>query len=101
MTRNPRDIHGDGHGFVDVPIVSARNPPRREYRFNFDLDQLPTHDKPFLGLYVVSDESVHPPVVEPRIIRRVKPHRDLRFQSFENLHYLADPIAWAEMPHYD
>lgn len=24
MKRNPRDIHGDGHGFVDVPQVSQK-----------------------------------------------------------------------------
>lgn len=97
MTQNPRDVHGDGHGFVNVPIGRPAL-AQREYRFNYDLDKLPTHPKPFLALYVVSDESVKPPVLEPRIVIRAKPHRGLRLSSYENHHYLADPIAWAELP---
>jgi hypothetical protein len=97
--KNTRDIHGDGHGFVGVS-VGRPTLAKRDYRFNYDLDKLPTHDKPFLGLFIVSDESVKPPVVEPRIIKRAKPHRNLRFTSYENHYYMPDPIAWAEIPHY-
>jgi hypothetical protein len=102
MTRNPRDIHGDGHGFVDVPVGRRTPMPveleqlRQRTRFNYDLTALPTHKKPFLGLYRTEADAF-----EPMIILRAPPHRGLNFVSYTNHHYVWDPIAWAELPDYD
>lgn len=93
MNRNPRDVHGDGHGFVDVPV--GRKP--EGYRFNPDLSKIPMSNEPFLGLYGQVG-GVKRAVI---IWRASKPTAGLRFLTLEGSHaphYMTDPLAWAELP---
>lgn len=89
---NRRDIHGDGHGFVDVPIGRPAQP---KPKWNFEIERMPLNtDHPFVGLYVGPDQ-----VKEARLVRRAPfKHRGLRLLSYENNHYMTDPLAWAEIP---
>lgn len=92
MNKNPRDIHGDGHGFVDVPI--GRKPRGAGY-WNYDLTRMPLQSKhPFVGLYK-GPHNEH----EPRlVIAADTTHHGFRLMSYENNHYMTDPLAWAEIP---
>jgi hypothetical protein len=95
--RNPRDIHGDGHGFVDVPI--GRRPKvvtvEVQSRWNYDLTKMPTStEHPFVGLYQGRAGEYEARLV----IRAVKPHHGLGLMSYENAHYMTDPLAFYEIP---
>lgn len=104
MKRNPRDIHGDGHGFR---AVSQGGPPagrKKEVRmlrnaFTRDLRKLPTNTKPFLGLY---EDGVGQKFVMI-IWRADTPTAGLNYLTLhgsQHPHYVADPIGWADLPHY-
>lgn len=91
--KNSRDIHGDGHGFVDVPVGRK---PAPAYRYNYDLTRIPMGNEPFLGLY--NANGVKRSVI---IWRAAKPTEGLRFLTLEGSphpHYMPDPIAWSELP---
>lgn len=100
-TNNPRDIHGDGHGFRDVPVSSR--PQSREYSYNYDLTQAPTDGTHILGLYkLIAPSTEKGWVYHTRVIWLAKePNSGFRYvtdQRNESPYYIQDPIAWAPTP---
>lgn len=98
MRHNPRDVHGDGHGFVDVPVVQRKREVTVAYKFDYNLQMLDTFPRgeEFLGLYDIDGTRM------VRIIFRAKQRTEgLRFltrHGSEHPHYIQDPIAWARLP---
>jgi hypothetical protein len=92
MMTNRRDIYGDGHGFVNVPVGRKRDVT--PYRYTYDTN-FPSHSKPFLGLYD-SPEGRYSVI----IWRANRVIDELQFITRDGAapHYIPDPIAWAELP---
>lgn len=94
---NSRDIYGDGHGFVDVPVGRRVD---LSYRFNYNLKGLDAFEvgEDFLGLYILLPHSKPAARILWRATRAEGEFRFVTRHGSEDPHYVEDPIAWARMP---